>query len=515
MFQAILKQQNLARVAFHSRVPDSFVLFPGRQPFGQLLAQFSAASRPAAKLIKQAHVVAKVVPRSTLKHTPVKNVKKSNASAIVNNPPKVQPNEKPGKEEATLTDPLAEIVKLNSTPGKYTGERHEGKAHGQGTLRWDEHNYYVGDFVAGNRTGSGVFHSKTVTYDGEWVNNKPQGQGTLRGPAGLTYTGTFVGGLYHGPGVYKRGDYEYTGSFSQGQRHGQGSAVSAYGAYEGAFRQGMRHGRGKLTRGNAKYSVGYEGDFANDVFCGQGEYTYTVHTTPDTITSTASGTDSLISSNLNEVTHTYKGEFSNGLKHGKGLYTSAEVTIDGDFSHDAPHGVCKVVHSSGATYTGALQRGAMHGHGVYKTASGDVYEGMYVQNVREGEGKVTNGDGSGHSGVFKNNMLVTLLSSTVRTPQGVYTGGLLTTSSKNTNNNTTNTATTSKPIMHGQGRLEGPHGVWEGEFNRGRLYNGSGVYTDKKGAVYEGVWHQGKWAGYGVSSKGKESKGECVFSVHD
>ena len=55
----------------------------------------------------------------------------------------------------------------------------------------------------------------------------------------------------------------------------------------------------------------------------------------------------------------------------------------------------------------------------------------------------------------------------------------------------------------GQGKtIFNQGGVWEGEFNRGRLYTGSGVYTDKKGVVFEGVWHQGKWAGYGVK-KGK------------
>ena len=76
-----------------------------------------------------------------------------------------------------------------------------------GSVRWaDEGNFYIGNWVNGDREGQGIMHwPDGRTYVGNWVNNKRDGKGILtffkNGAKYAEYNGNWVNGKRHGDGV--------------------------------------------------------------------------------------------------------------------------------------------------------------------------------------------------------------------------------------------------------------------------------------------------------------------------
>ena len=91
----------------------------------------------------------------------------------------------------------------------------------------------------------------------------------------------------------------------------------------------------------------------------------------------------------------YKGEFSEGLRHGTGTLTvpfalkrgkgTAEddwAVYEGEWNKGQRHGKGKWCQPDGAEYEGEYKFDKMWGVGTWRSRDGDVYEGRYKDNIR-------------------------------------------------------------------------------------------------------------------------------------
>ena len=118
-----------------------------------------------------------------------------------------------------------------------------------------------------------------------------------------------------------------------------------------------------------------------------------------------------------EINHIYKGDFMNGLRHGKGKDYRNKMKYEGDFRKDKKCGKGKILFESGDTYEGEFNdnkfngyghyiwaknkneykgnylNGKFHGEGFYKWGENEYYNGEYVNGIKEGEGELSFKDG--------------------------------------------------------------------------------------------------------------------------
>jgi hypothetical protein len=107
---------------------------------------------------------------------------------------------------------------------------------------------------------------------------------------------------------------------------------------------------------------------------------------------------------------TYEGEYITvdgaKVKHGKGKYSDAHASYDGEFVHDQYEGSGLYVGASGATFEGRFKAGRMNGEGTYRWSDGAVYVGSWVEGVMQGKGQYTSSDGVQYVGKFYNGQYV-------------------------------------------------------------------------------------------------------------
>lgn len=85
---------------------------------------------------------------------------------------------------------------------------------------------------------------------------------------------------------------------------------------------------------------------------------------------------------------TYRGNWQDGLPHGKGLYSDKfGRTYSGDFKFGFLWGNGRMNYQGNYTYTGEFQMGLRQGKGLCKFANGMKYQGRYIQDVMNGIGK--------------------------------------------------------------------------------------------------------------------------------
>ena len=96
---------------------------------------------------------------------------------------------------------------------------------------------------------------------------------------------------------------------------------------------------------------------------------------------------------------TYRGDFREGVKHGRGRLEFADGGYyEGPFVDDEIQGEGERVWADGRSYAGGFELGEMHGEGVYRLANGSVYEGPMRHNAREGRGRLTTAEGNTYDG---------------------------------------------------------------------------------------------------------------------
>uniref|UniRef100_A0A7M5WQX5 Uncharacterized protein n=2 Tax=Clytia hemisphaerica TaxID=252671 RepID=A0A7M5WQX5_9CNID len=95
----------------------------------------------------------------------------------------------------------------------------------------------------------------------------------------------------------------------------------------------------------------------------------------------------------------YKGDYKNGLRHGKGEYLfTSSLTLDanvpvtktvkyiGHYEENKKTGHGIFIYPNGSRYEGEWKDNKRHGNGTYYYSNGDVYSGDWVQDCRHGNG---------------------------------------------------------------------------------------------------------------------------------
>ena len=166
----------------------------------------------------------------------------------------------------------------------------------------------------------------------------------------------------------------------------------------------------------------------------------------------------------------YEGDFVNGKRHGKGVFTRNDGTrYEGGFTDNLMSGYGKISYSNGARFEGEALNGNLK-QGVLRFADGVRYEGQFVNNLRDGQGTQIEPDGSRYEGTFRT---------------GRFDGvGILT---------------------YGQGTK------YQGMFAAGKLH-GLGTLTWSGGSKFEGKFQHGARTGWGtlVTADGRQFTGEYL-----
>jgi len=89
---------------------------------------------------------------------------------------------------------------------------------------------------------------------------------------------------------------------------------------------------------------------------------------------------------------TFVGEYVNGKRHGKGVYTFAKVkaSYDGEWREGKKHGSGTFSYPDGGKYIGEWANDKREGFGTYKYPNGDVYNGDYRNGKKHGAGTYIN-----------------------------------------------------------------------------------------------------------------------------
>lgn len=88
----------------------------------------------------------------------------------------------------------------------------------------------------------------------------------------------------------------------------------------------------------------------------------------------------------------YEGDYKNGIRTGKGVYTYIKQDqpsdkFDGDFVNNKKHGIGQMNYvAKGETYYGQWENGKKHGEGIYTYKNKDVYSGWWAFGKKHGNG---------------------------------------------------------------------------------------------------------------------------------
>ena len=109
---------------------------------------------------------------------------------------------------------------------------------------------------------------------------------------------------------------------------------------------------------------------------------------------------------------TYKGDYLNGKREGKGIYTYNNGDIyEGEYKNDLKEGFGIYKYKNGDIYEGNYKEGNYEGKGIYKYHDGEIYNGEYKKDLRDGQGIYTYKNGNKYDGQWKEgkNMVKELL----------------------------------------------------------------------------------------------------------
>jgi hypothetical protein len=133
---------------------------------------------------------------------------------------------------------------------------------------WATADRYEGDFVDGERTGTGIYQWRNgERYEGTFVNGALQGRGVFIWPDGRRYEGQFAGGRKSGKGVFEWSNgNRYVGEFANDAREGLGTYFWRDGTvYNGNFKNNRMDGFGvkRLPDGMTEFQSWREGELVS------------------------------------------------------------------------------------------------------------------------------------------------------------------------------------------------------------------------------------------------------------
>eukprot|EP00754_Rhynchopus_humris_P041315 Rhum_TRINITY_DN24898_c0_g1::Rhum_TRINITY_DN24898_c0_g1_i1::g.180453::m.180453 len=225
------------------------------------------------------------------------------------------------EDGGVLRVPKPKSISAFLAMGVYSGELDKQRPHGTGTLIFSNNaGYYQGDWVAGQREGSGVeMRHGSIIQKGEWRRNVLHGAGLFANcDDGYVFEGHFDAGVPSGPGVLRHHNgvvvqSQFSGSYAP---KGEGTITVGGEDIEGVFEQhghdvvsymlvsGQRDPETLLPTGKVTFRL------SNGDLC-------TVTTSDGSLTGVGEMTVTSVYPN-----ETWKGEFRNGV------FIEGEKTID-------------------------------------------------------------------------------------------------------------------------------------------------------------------------------------------
>lgn len=189
----------------------------------------------------------------------------------------------------------------------------------------------------------------------------------------------------------------------------------------------------------------------------------------------------------------YEGEFSEGLKQGKGTYVWENGDrYEGTFTADRADGRGKYQFANGDTYEGDVKAGVIIGRGTYVAKNGDVFEGSFAGGKPHGVGVYRFATGDRYEGEMDQGRLQ---------GRGRYVN----------KNGDRIEAPFADGKPQGRGIYHFSNGDrYEGDITGGEL-SGQGTYFYGSGLKYEGEMRQGQPQGKGVFWFQDGSRFEGVF----
>ena len=166
----------------------------------------------------------------------------------------------------------------------YTGVRTDGILNGMGSVRYENGNWYHGEFVNGLKDGEGIYYdvSSEYFYFGEWKEGNREGKGIAgwlsedKQSMDNFYVATYQNDKINGEGVelYNEAKAWYKGAFNEeGKKEGTGMIVWQDGKrYIGDFANDVRDGYGIFQWPDGKR---YEGQWKGDKRNGEGTMYWT------------------------------------------------------------------------------------------------------------------------------------------------------------------------------------------------------------------------------------------------
>jgi hypothetical protein len=277
-----------------------------------------------------------------------------------------------------------------------------------------------------------------------------------------------------GISTYENGGI-YEGEHLDGVPHGKGCFIYNNGdIYNGDVYTNLPHGIGEMKEAMPSYDnkqTIYKGEFKNGLYHGKGDKT-------------------------SKNNYHYIGDFEHGREHGFGTETDFQGVFEGEFvrgraingkftyengdiyegtfhMRKSPYGLGKMTYKNGDVYEGDWRKcDNMKGKMIY--ANGDVYDGEWDEKMKwHGYGELTMSSGEVHKGKFV---------------EGKFIGSLGHTGETN-----------AEGVPHGSGKLiDDDLSIYEGDFADG-VPHGKGKRIFKSGNIesYEGEWLSGAMTGRG------------------
>jgi uncharacterized protein (TIGR02145 family) len=307
------------------------------------------------------------------------------------------------------------IGKITYADGsEYSGNWENDVRSGAGKYLWKEGTYYEGEWKNNNRNGFGTAKVKNgSTWKCNWKDNIPCDSGLVTYLNGGIYTGGVSGKLENGSIYYYFEGYgKYFIKFPS-----EDTSLLNDSTYAGYYKAGRANGKGKMIRnGNGgtspiKLRV-YEGDWVDNQMNGigrellenymggnitfdggwhngirQGKGVQLIDEALQRVTTTGIWENGQLNGYAEEdATHgpsgmdehfIYKGNFTNGIKNGKGTELNAEGAFAGNWLDGTKEGFGKMVYKDGRVYEGAWKNGSPNGHGVLTLANKTMLKGMF------------------------------------------------------------------------------------------------------------------------------------------
>ena len=201
------------------------------------------------------------------------------------------------------------------------------------------------------------------------------------------------------------------------------------------------------------------------------------------------------------------------------LYIDGSV-YEGGWTGDVWAGHGKLTSATGQVWEGEFRGGSVYkGSGALVFPNGDIYEGKWVDGKMEGQGKSAQTNGSYLEGEFKGDCFYNGRGVLVKPDGTVLLGiwklgrlegdftkhsilsdlGISAPISKPVGK----TSTVNTPSDRYQEVINPDGSVLKGEFNDGKIYNGSGTMHLPDGVVHEGTWVNGMMEGRGKQTTKK------------